>query len=119
MIYPLLHGINLKVKQYNQNLSFFLSSKILNVFYKSYFVYKCFPSNYTHRLLFFEQCTTNLIPFGSLYMPCKINVNTDNQSLNARQEISLVLGAVSYGLEMSWAFLLEVTVLRGIPSVEI
>lgn len=52
-------------------------------------------------------------------MPCIINVNTDNQSLNARQETSLVLGAVSYGLEMSWAFLLEVTVLRGIPSVEI
>ena len=60
-------------------MGFFLSYKILNVFFKSYFVYKCFPSNYTHSLLFFEQCTTDLIPFGSLHMPWIINVNTDNQ----------------------------------------
>lgn len=51
-------------------------------------------------------------------MPCIISVNTDNQSLNARQETSSVLNAVSCGLDMSWVCSLEVTVLRGILSVE-
>lgn len=52
-------------------------------------------------------------------MPCIINVNTENQLLNARQETSSVSDAVFCGLDMSWVCPLEVTMLRDVFSVEI